>query len=185
MSNTSIIAFVLGAAIGSVVAWTLAKQKYEQIAQDEIEAMEEYYSNREPETEVPSKLPNEKPSISEYVSTIKDLGYAEHDTENKKEEEDVARPYIIAPEQLGEIDGYDIESLNYYADNVLTDDWDNIIENVDGMVGEDSLTHFGEYEDDSVFVRNDELKTDFEILRDLRKYSDLAPAPTDPFSDDE
>lgn len=39
-------------------------------------------------------------------------------------------------------------------------------------IGFESLGHFGEYEDDSVFVRNDRLKTDYEILLDEENYSD-------------
>ena len=40
-------------------------------------------------------------------------------------------------------------------------------------IGKDSLTHFGEYEDDSVFVRNDRLKADYEILMDQRTYAEV------------
>ena len=35
------------------------------------------------------------------------------------------------------------------------------------------MSHFGEYEDDSVFVRNDDRKCDYEILMDQRLYSDV------------
>ena len=44
---------------------------------------------------------------------------------------------------------------------------------MDNVVGLESLTHFGEFEDDSVFVRNDRLKCDYEILLDQRTYSDV------------
>lgn len=44
---------------------------------------------------------------------------------------------------------------------------------MDDIVGTESLTHFGEYEDDSVFVRNDKVKCDFEILPDQRNFSDV------------
>ena len=57
--------------------------------------------------------------------------------------------------------------------SILTDDDNNPIEDVEGLVGLHYDTHFGEYEDDSVFIRNDELKTDFEILADSRRYSDV------------
>lgn len=40
-------------------------------------------------------------------------------------------------------------------------------------IGDDALGHFGEYEDDSVFVRNDEEQTDYEILLDGRNYHDV------------
>ena len=82
-------------------------------------------------------------------------------------------PYIITPDEFGEFDDYETISLTYYADGVLTDDMDEPIEDVDGLVGVDSLSHFGEYEDDSVFVRNDRMKADYEILSDLRNYSDI------------
>lgn len=83
------------------------------------------------------------------------------------------RPYIISPEEFGENPYYDTISLTYYSDKVLTDEDDIEIEDVDGLIGEDSLNHFGEYEDDSVFVRNDELQTDYEILLDERAYYDI------------
>ena len=47
------------------------------------------------------------------------------------------------------------------------------IEDVDDVVGEDSLNHFGEFEEDSVYVRNDERKCDYEILLDHRRYADV------------
>ena len=52
------------------------------------------------------------------------------------------------------------------------DEDDSPIVDIEYLVGEDSLDHFGEYEDDSVFVRNDDLKTDFEILLDEASYYD-------------
>lgn len=35
------------------------------------------------------------------------------------------------------------------------------------------LNHFGEYEKDSVFVRSDPKRCDYEILRDLRSYAEF------------
>ena len=48
-----------------------------------------------------------------------------------------------------------------------------MISDVDNVVGKDSLSKFGEYEPDSVYVRNDREKTDYEILADTRCYSDI------------
>ena len=50
---------------------------------------------------------------------------------------------------------------------------DELVEDVDNTVGYDSLERFGEYEDDVVYVRNDRLKSDFEILLSLKKYSEI------------
>ena len=57
--------------------------------------------------------------------------------------------------------------MEYIDDEPLTDD------QIEDLIGEDSLSHFGEYEDDSVFVRNDRLRTDYEILADTRRYGDV------------
>lgn len=65
-------------------------------------------------------------------------------------------------------------SLIYYNDGVLTDENNEIVDDINEIVDEDSLKHFGEYEEDSVFVRNDKLKCDYEILYDLRKYKNVS-----------
>lgn len=59
------------------------------------------------------------------------------------------------------------------ADGVLLDDMNEIVDDIEETVGEDSLEHFGEYEDDSVYVRNDAKKCDYEILLDQRNYQEI------------
>lgn len=48
-----------------------------------------------------------------------------------------------------------------------------MVEDVEDSVGFESLSHFGEYEDDSVYVKNDARKCYYEILLDERNYSDV------------
>ena len=178
--------FVLGVAVGSVVTWRYVEKKYEQIAQDEIDSVKEVFSKRETEftedTEVQIKADNakKKPSIIEYAAWLRKRGYTnysdmvdEKPEEVKEEPMSVDKPYVIAPEEFGELDDYETISLIYYADQILADDNDVIVDDVEDVVGFDSLNSFGEYEDDSVFVRNDRLKCDYEILLDQRKYSDV------------
>ena len=83
------------------------------------------------------------------------------------------KPYVISPESVGE-DDYDVVTFTYYTNDILTNEQDEVIEGkeLETLIGSDSLTHFGEYEEDCVYVRNDKLKTDFEILRDIMPYSD-------------
>jgi hypothetical protein len=178
--------FVLGVAVGSVVTWRYVEKKYEQIAQDEIDSVKEVFSKREAEftenTEARIKADNakEKPSVIEYAACLREQGYTNYSdmvdekTEEVKEEPmSVDKPYVIAPEEFGDLDDYETISLTYYADQILADDNDAIVDDVEGVVGFDSLNSFGEYEDDSVFVRNDRLKCDYEILLDQRKYSSV------------
>lgn len=178
--------FVLGVAVGSVVTWRYVEKKYEQIAQDEIDSVKEVFSKREAEftedTEARIKADNakEKPSIIEYAARLREQGYTnysdmvdEKPEEVKEEPMSVDKPYVIAPEEFGDLDDYETISLTYYADQILVDDNDVIVDDVEDVVGFDSLNSFGEYEDDSVFVRNDRLKCDYEILLDQRKYSSV------------
>lgn len=177
---TGLIIFVLGAATGSAVTWQFAKKKYERIAEEEINSVKEVFSKREqdmadveitvepkPSVEASLKKFEEKPDISTYAVILKNEAYVPEGTEMAEN-----KPYVISPEEFGEFEDYDTISLTYYADQVLVDDGGDKIEDVDDVVGMESLTHFGEYEDDSVFVRNDRLRCDYEILMDERTYSE-------------
>ena len=132
------------------------------------------------------------PGIFEYSETLKNeqyTDYTEVQTSMKFDEEGDSTmadgPYIISPEDFGENDDYDVISLTYYADGVLADDRDMPVDDVTAIVGRDFASHFGEYEDDSVFVRNDELKADYEILRDVRKYDHVVAINPHMSEDDE
>ena len=131
----------------------------------------------EPQTAKVGK-PEEKPDISEYAARLEREGYTNYSNASageKKEEQEAMemKPYVISPEEFGEFEDYERISLSYYADQILADEDDEKVEDVDNVVGLESLAHFGEFEDDSVFVRNDRLKCDYEILLDQRTYSDV------------
>ena len=201
-ASTKMFIFAAGILTGSLCTWYSVKKYYEKIANDEIDSMKEWLARRveeqdkktEDKTPDPTAnpaSPSVKPNLMEYAAMVKDLGYTDYSRrqetpEPKKEEEEVDemdKPYIIEPDEFGECD-YEEVSLTHYADGVLTDEQDNPIEDVDGMVGEDYAEHFGEYEDDSVFVRNERLQTDFEILADQRNYSDLYKNKSYPTEDE-
>ena len=191
---SNIVIFAAGAALGSVVTWKLLKTKYEQIADEEIKSVEEYYSRKYEDAKVENTEGDiadhdenedkpENPDVREYKDILTEQGYTNYSKYRDKEEVfNVIRPRVITPEEFGCEEDYDTISLTYYADGVLTDDADEPIEDVDDVVGEESLNHFGEYEDDSVFVRNDELKCDYEILLDSRNYADTRKT-VDPHDD--
>lgn len=82
-------------------------------------------------------------------------------------------PFVIDPSEFGEIPEYDTETLTYFADGVLVDDVDDVIEEPDIVVGLENLKIFDEFGATTVYVRNDIYKTDYEIIRDDWNYSDL------------
>lgn len=201
--------FVTGLVIGSVVTYVIVKDKFEKIAQEEIDSVKEVFGRRvekEADKKVEKIAEKEVKKIrkeyNEYNNLTKNYtSYSKNETEENNEEEEEEevcendedkvelfeverasnsdRPYVIDPWDFGGEDGYDTITLNYYADGVLTDDDNNVIEDeeIDDIVGKDFAEHFGEYEKDCVCVRNDRLKTDYEICRDLIEYSTLLSNP--------
>lgn len=187
--TASIFMFALGAVIGSLATWKYTKTKYERIAQEEIDSVKEVFRRQannieqhtEEECEDETEIEEEDP-VDEELREYQDIAsrYSNVNYSNIKNEQKgggttmIEKPYVISPDDFGELDGYETTSLTYYADGVLEDDYYVVIEEdaVDDMVGVESLEHFGDYEPDTVFVRNEKLKTDFEIQRDLRKYSE-------------
>lgn len=179
------LTFLAGGVIGSVITWKLVKTKYEQLANEEIESVREYYARKKTEanreTDIPEEENNTKNSdglsIQEIRERVQELGYINdqvmEEKKNKKEDEkSMNKPYVIAPEESWEQD-YPTLTLTYYeGDGVLANDRNEIIENIDELVGEDFADHFGEYEDDSVYIRNDDMQVYYEILRDYGKYSE-------------
>ena len=190
---SNVLLFAAGAAVGSLVTWRYFKSKYE-VVEDKIEEKTEEPEGKTEEEDpevLESKMSYKKPPLKEYVKMVEDNGYVPKTHMEEVEEEiangewddkDVYEPYIIRPEEYGELHAYETLSLNYYADGVLTDELDNPIEDVESLVPADFADHFGEYDDNAVFVRNDNLECDYEILRDLRKFTDVVgeyPYPTE------
>ena len=188
MSNRSLfsLGFIIGAVSGATVAWYLLKDKYETLAQEEIDSVKEVFARREQEMKDETVKRNvaegikdsdrTKPDLKEYAEQLKKNGYTRYSDLSANDvgvSDKQTKPYVIPPEQFGDDENYDQISLTYYADGVLADENDEVIEDVEDAVGIDSLNRFGEYEDDSVFVRNDARKCDYEILLDQRTYSEV------------
>lgn len=183
--------FLLGGAIGSLVTYGVMKEKLDKTIKNEIDQIKEYFFEKtQAEGDVENDISKpenlyEKPSIVDYVSLLERTKYRqfteeEISIENAKEETMTVsmEPYVIAPDVFGdkEDDGYDLITLYYYNDKVLTDDNNEEVgSDTLASIGVESLNTFGEYEDDSVYVRNNRLKVDYEILLVDELYSERVP----------
>jgi len=201
----SSLIFVAGAAIGGFLGWKLTQKKYSDLAQEEIDSVKEKFTipkkeivkkSREENSENVSKKALNKPSLMEYTKQIKSSGYVNYSKEEPPKEKKSGkypwdstedRPYVISPEEfadgIDENDDYEQISLTFYADGILADEEDEII-NADEVVG-DALDHMGEYEDDAVHVCNKKLKTFYEILADERSYKEATKKDPHPEDDGE
>lgn len=198
----NVLMFAAGAAIGSAVTWKVVKTKYERIVQEEIDSVKETFANNfASRSDTNEVTPDEDDSYHQVNwSELEDLNEDEDeetDDEDDKSEQDYLRdygrlidqyttnnneeggaenmakePYVISPYDFGEIDEYRKFELTYYADEILEDEDYNIVNDVDELIGPKALTTFGEYEEDAVFVRNERLCADFQILKDPRTYDE-------------
>lgn len=173
--------FAAGVAVGVIGTKKFFETKCERITQEAVDSLKEVYTYKKPESDSeneseddpepsPKDIANKnkyKPDILEYSNILKKEGYVK----DEEDEEEVTNPYIISPDTFG--DEYETVSLTYYSDGVLEDDLNGIVKNPKELVGTEYPEHFGEYEDDTVFVRNDEKQIDYEICRDHRKYSEV------------
>lgn len=181
-----IISFIAGAAVGGFFAWNYAKKKYEQIAQEEIDSVKEVFAKNKEKSEAKftrdwSALEDDdeeeeesaEPSdfdeaVTSYKNLMRETGYLSRTPDVMYD-----RPYVINPGDFGEYEDYATCTLFYTEDGVLLDDHYERVDDPDFTVGVESLSHIGDYEDDCVHVRNDSLKSDYEILVEARSYSEI------------
>lgn len=192
----STLLFTAGVVVGSVATWKFVKTKYERLAQEEIESVKEAFSkNREcsdndsveydeiqnedsvDENGAPVEGEGEDPQdymkrLAEYEAEIRRLGYASAANQEKGGGEPVyLAPYVITPDEFGE-DGYDTAMLSYYSDGVLEDEYWNVVDNIEDIIGKEFEDRFGEYANDTVFIRNERLHTDYEVTYDRRTHAE-------------
>lgn len=191
-SVKNFIIFVAGAAIGSVITWNFVKAKYEQIANEEITSVKDTYTKKLEEIrdhEIEDELGEDdeddfyeedtdeeefsEGDMENYYDAVREYEHNDYDNSAQNELE-VDKPYVISPEEFGEFDNYEQISLTYYDDGYLADDMDDLVEDVEDIIGWELLNHIGEYEEDAIHIRNDSLKTDYEILRVMDRYSDIS-----------
>lgn len=184
-----LLIFAAGLAVGAVAGAVLVKNKVLADAKAEIDEVREYYRsargkvNRENVEETKEVKEVEKKEYELKDIQIKDepkTGITNYSQITKmymsKDEFQTPMyddPFVIDPSEFGENPEYDTETLTYFADGVLVDDVDDVIEEPDIVVGLENLKIFEEFGATTVYVRNDIYRTDYEIIRDDWNYSDL------------
>ena len=193
-----VVGFVLGATAGSLVTWKLIEKKYMDMADDEIRSVKEMYARKRC---VDTNKSDDAPASNEVRSFNEDelrrvvelvTPYIEAPTDDKsdytaysqaKQAESTAKPaepevkqddpYIIDPTEFGEFSEYEQRELTYYKDGIICENDTDIVDQDDIFGDLDVGEHFGEYENDRVFVRDDKRQVDYEILRDERTFMEV------------
>lgn len=193
MTNREFLSFVIGLAIGVVSSALYFRGK----TQEEVDEVRSFYLSKVGENEATENTEAEtveekvfrefnatKPEIRDYINTLRERKYvdysktAEPDASSAKVPDVIADPYVISIDDFGQEEGYDTITLTAYSDGTIANYADDELEDPESTIGEDILSKFGD--EDVVYIRNDRLKADFEVVRDNRTYVEVVgDSPTE------
>lgn len=178
-----VIIFALGFGFGVIGANMALKDSFEERVQERLDDIELGSKARvsadygDPEGSITGQVSKLRLMRKEYTGLAR-----QYDTQQEDpEEEDSNRngdinpyPYVISTQAFSfECEDHEKEILYYYAqDGVLCDDnqdlvgnWTELVGNVDSYFGKDAS------EEHAVYVRNERMETDYEIIFLDKKYS--------------
>lgn len=191
MNNTvkNVLIFGGGVATGAVATYFYIKDKFEQYVQEEVDSVKEHYKKKveENKNDTEEVEDEEEPKFTqkekeEYKSMVKESGYVNYSNYMNQDDREESKsnmrtpeedPYVIQPEEYGEELGYDTQTLTYFADKVLVDDLDDVVEDPETVVGTENLKIFDEFGASSIYIRNDIFKMDYEIIKDDFNWADM------------
>lgn len=188
-------ALVGGAAIGSFVTYKVVGKKlgdeYEARYQEQVKDLKAHFTVPKVEKAVQDKkelakkkaeknvpAPAEKPTLVEMTKKLKAYTNYSNVEPEPAEEKYKGKPYVISPEEYGEETDYELEELTFYADGILANSFDEIL-NIDEYIGKESIKHIGDYEKDTLHIKNDGKKFYYEVLVDERSYLDVTDKTAD------
>jgi hypothetical protein len=187
----SIVMFISGLVIGAGVSWVYHKNKYEEMVQDEVEELRSHMKNQQGTTckesdkniQNPDAKIQEESTEEQYDESMekakKIINYSKYSTVDVNEDAELSSspeyrpPFVVTPEDFASLPGFDTDTFYYHQDDVISNDNQEIVDDVELTLGMSILEikeQFGVYEEDAVYIRNERLKTDYEILRDESDY---------------
>ena len=188
------LTFITGAIVGGFVTKKYIEYKSQindEIEYEECETHEDIAEEANDTSVENEKTNNEEIRISSvddesYKKLLAELQYTvekeaddfiERMIPKQEEVRDTSKPYNITPDEFEEIDEYDSDEYTYYADGYVTDSYGMPIsdEDIFNTIGEDFDTYFGSYDDDQIWIRNERLRMDFSVVRDIDRFVDVAP----------
>ena len=199
MVKESII-FTAGGLIGAGVAWFLTKKYYRERTEKEIESVKEAYDRLKEDIQKRADAAKSKPDLSVYMEALKKseekaaaptpINYSgfTSGTEEPDEPEpieyvstarpiekevDHSKPYLLDRMPYpNEKPYHSLITVIYYADGTYADQHGTEVE-VEDYIGTDMMGYIEETSKDEIFIRNEELELDVDIIKDNRTYDDV------------
>lgn len=182
MNNKGLVLFLMGGVMGGLVTYLyMTKKQEEELFEDGEETVgEEEYERRRYKA---SKNEDEGmlAPVPEKVLVMRDQTYKKIVTKYNKgsdvimSKHVVNKPHVIDIEEFSEgMPEYDKCTIWWYqGDGILADENEEIIENTEPVIGAVNLVASNREGDTNVmYVRNDSLEIDYEVICTMDKYSD-------------
>ena len=192
----TIAIFGVGAAAGFGAGWLYFKKKYEKIANDDIAEVKKYYLDKHlKEVSKVEELKKQSDVVDKEVKKVAEIvekgpsrasQKVDYNNIQKREEQEMraeaespeedepTSPYIITEDEFLEGNNdYDKISLTYFMmDDTLADDSETLVD-IEETISTDIFNQMADSDDDrDWYVRNNELQTDFEIMKVEGSFSD-------------
>lgn len=190
--------FVTKKALGDKIEKQI-EERLEAQYQEELKSVKESFAYLAEEDKKKAAAAKDKPSIDVYVNAlnkvkeqeseaeaerinysdpktiliekeIEDEIYSSDDEENEEDESTaVKEPYIL--KKLPN-DDYNCISVTYYADGTYADFRDTEIE-IEEYIGKKMMDYVASSNKDEIFIRNEDLELDIDIVKDNRTYDEV------------
>ena len=162
----------IGFIAGAVISFIFTKSHYEKLANEEISKTIEHYENKaKPKEESDKKdIPiKQEDTVSFEVKTPKYTNYSSYSKSTAGKEDRVMRTpdtvsLIDANSFANEEPWYDKVTLMFFTEAHQLVDMDGEEVSIDTTVTEECLNAFREGSNDTIYIRNDSLKIDYEVI---------------------
>lgn len=187
LGATAATSFVAGGIAGYIYAKKKLKAYYDALVENELADALKFYKKRRAKEEKKAKkekaeqaLEDYNPGLEEFTEDDGNPYNLEWDPEDLDYEEEMKHrsdeaPYVISKNEFAhDKPQYAKVDLEYYReDEVLIDGGLDPFTDIGDLVGADNLKRFGHGSGDRrmVYIRNEELETDFEIHMMMGSYA--------------
>lgn len=174
----NVLIFMAGLTLGAGVSWVYNKNKYEEMVKDEVESLREHAREKESNEKTTEETLDKdiecyKNDSANLEKVSKIINYNHYSSNDENEIPVCKKPYVVTPDDFASLPGFDTDSFHYYNNDIISNDNNEIVDDVEQILGLSILEvkdQFGIYEDDSVYIRNERLKCDYEVLLENEDY---------------
>jgi len=172
---------ILGSLIGAGVTYILMQKHCDEVINEEVRQMKEYYAakskkNDEPVSRKDSPQAKEEIPLDDNVvvmNKITNKPDREPVDYSKSEGKEGRNTLLITSERfVNEEPDYEKITLSFYEeDGVLADSFGDVVD-VERSIGFKAVSYFNLLHQDVIYIRNTDLKIDYEIVLEHSSYRD-------------